>query len=328
MKETRVPASLFQSAAWHDVLRAAYGFEVTFVDDDEGRSLPLVLTERALAPRVVSLPFSDYVDTHAWSPDAFADLLGRVRERFPAHPLIVKTTFAPGELPLGEVTREACVHRVDTSDGTGLEEPMRSSFLRGVRKAERAGIALRRSQTREALQRFYQLHAALRLRKFGSIPQPRRFFDAVYDGFLETGRGFILEAAYEEQTVASLIALKAGGLLYYKFGASDADHLDLRPNNLLFHRLVHLAHEEGCAALDLGLSGSGAAYDGLRRFKASFGGRPHPITWFRVDPPGYDRAREREFFSLLSGLTDALVEHAADPATLEAVSNQIYPYFA
>jgi CelD/BcsL family acetyltransferase involved in cellulose biosynthesis len=205
---------------------------------------------------------------------------------------------------------------------------MRSSFQRGVRKAKREGVTTERATTPAAMSTFYELHRSLRFGKFGKIPQPRRFFREIRKSFLDRDQGFVLQARRKGVVIGALVALRHRDMLYYKFGASAEDALEHRPNNLLFHDLLHHAVDEDLRAVDLGYSGAGESYSGLRRFKESFGGERHPITTFRVTPPGHDSTEEDELDDVLHRLTETVVEQQLDTEATDAFSEILYPYFA
>jgi hypothetical protein len=330
-------SSLFESEEWLRVLDETYDLsfhQATLPDDavspadEPAPSLVFATSNSAIRPRVISLPFSDYVDTASIPVDAYRGLVGLIQEVYPSRPLIVKTTYPHDTENVGAIDRTALYHRVPTSSHEAVDDGMRSSFQRGVRKARREDVNTERSRSEEALSAFYQLHKSLRFGKFGKIPQPKRFFQAIRRRFLEADRGFLLQATRHGRVIASALVLQHEDVLYYKFGASAKDALDHRPNNILFHDLMHHSVDAGCTCVDLGLSGTGDAYEGLRRFKESFGGVPRPVTRFRIDPPGYDAAAEEELNELLGSLTDVVVDHDLDDDVTDAISSLAYPYFA
>lgn len=296
--------------------------------EDHAAALPYATLDSALHRRVVSLPFSDYLNTDDVPAEAYQALRDTLREEHPEAPVVLKTTYPHDTTGLGRVNRKAYVHVVPTGSHEEVEANMRSSFQRCVKQAKDAGLTVEPSTTPDAMSNFYALHRQLRFGKFGKIPQPRRFFEEIRTAFMEDGNGFVLQAQKAGQTVGALVALRHRNVLYYKFGASDKDALDDRPNHLLFDWLTHYAVDVGAGHVDLGLSGAGDAYEGLRRFKASFGGVPHPVTYFRTDPPGYDDAAENELGDLLGSLTERVVEHDLDPEATDAFSSLLYPYFA
>ncbi|MGB7395044.1 MAG: hypothetical protein WA913_11675, partial [Pricia sp.] len=122
--------------------------------------------------------------------------------------------------------------------------------------------------------------------------------------------------------------LQHKSVLYYKFGASTEESLDLRPNNLIFDRLISYALENESTAIDLGLSGTGDSYKGLVRFKESMGGQPTPITYYQLDNGAENNDRNVAVKKWLGGLTDQIVSIQPNPTDTSALSEIIYPLFA
>jgi hypothetical protein len=321
-------STLFESAAWRRVIKQTYGFSFYHAHDGVSASLPFAVTKSQLRPRVVSLPFSDYVTTDSLGPATYRDLTETVREAHPGHPLVLKTTFPHDTEGLGAVTRKSYYHRVPTPSHEEVDGNMKSSFRNKMRQARRANVRVERTTSAEAMGGFYDLHRSLRFGKFGKIPQPRRFFREIRREFLLNENGFVMQATRGGEVIAALVALRHRDVLYYKFSASAKKHLEHRPNNLLMHALLHHAVEQDLEAVDLGLSGAGPSYKGLRRFKESLGGQPRPVTRFRLDPPNYDDAAERELNNLLGNLSEAVVDHELDVEATDAFSERLYPFFA
>ncbi len=143
------------------------------------------------------------------------------------------------------------------------------------------------------------------------------------------GNGFYLEAYTKNNDhAATLVILRSGNGWFSKFGTSDLDLLDDRPNNLLFDHLTGAVDAGEADFLDLGLSGSSESYAGLRRFKAGTGAAEFPLTYLTYYPTGYDPTSGERFRSAVSGLTAALVELDADRKTVAPISESLYRYFA
>jgi len=321
--------SLFESNAWRRVLERTYGlsFHQAHRDGIEA-TLPFATTTSALRARAVSLPFSDYVVTEETEPSVYHTLVEEVRAAYPSVPLVVKTTYPHDIDSLGSTDQKGFYHRVPTPSHDRVDDNMRSSFQRGVRKAKREDVTTDWATGPEALSAFYDLHRSLRFGKFGKIPQPRRLFREIRRAFFEEDRGFVMQARRHGTVIGALVALYHRDTLYYKFGASAKEALDHRPNNLLFHDLLHHGVDAEVKAVDLGYSGAGPSYQGLRRFKESFGGRRQPITTFRFDPPDHDPEAEAELDEFLGDLTDTIVDQGLDEEATDAFSELIYPYFA
>ena len=176
---------------------------------------------------------------------------------------------------------------------------------------------------------FYRLYNGLRMAKFNSIPQPFGFFENIFNDLIARGRGngFLVEAVFEKKVVASIVVLEYKQLLYYKFGASDEEYLDLRPNNLIFDELIRYAQENGFREVDLGLSGAGDSYKGLVRFKESMGGVGHDITYYKKGK-SVDEVKNKALGQWLGSLTDEIITAKPDLDTVSRFSNLIYPLFA
>ena len=67
----------------------------------------------------------------------------------------------------------------------------------------------------------------------------------------------------------------------YKFGASDYNQQQWRPNNLLMWEAIKRCVQQGCTRIHLGRSSLGQ--EGLRRFKLSLGAREEQISYYRYD---------------------------------------------
>ena len=309
---------LFGSTAWSEVLRRAYGFETRKTPG----GLPFVALDDLAGKRVASLPFSDYLPTT--EGDWLAAQLHYLKEAYPDQAVTVKTTLGEDRLPPGvAVSRRAVYHRYHPGGATSAE------FRRGVRRATKRGVRILRSTDEAALDRFQELYHWQRLRKFGGIPQPPSFFRAVREVFLDTGRGFVLEALTEAGHVAaSVVVLREGDGWFYKFGASDPAHLNDRPNNAIFSHLTSAVDAGEAVFLDLGLSGVGESYAGLRRFKSGTGSTGHPVSYVRWPGGGPVDPSVQEFKAFLQGFTKSAVAADRGRAEIAPISESLYRYFA
>lgn len=308
---------LFSSQEWAAVIADTYGFELGWCE-----SLPYCVIDDPAGKRVVALPFSDYlpIDTEHEAKQLRQVLC----DRHPHYQVTLKTRLPHDTvIPQLSVGKQAVYHRYLPGGKAS------SSFRRGSKQAIRAGTQVQRSTDDDALDRFQDLYHRQRLQKFGGIPQPPSFFRAIHHRFMQTGNGFYLEAVTKGgQHAATLVVLRCGGGWFYKFGTSDPALLDDRPNNLLFTHLTEAVDGGEANFLDLGLSGSGDSYAGLRRFKTSIGAEEHPLTYFTYTPPDYDASTPTAFRQVIGEVTDALVKLNADRATVAPLSETLYRYFA
>ena len=320
------PDELFVSPAWTGMLAACYRWTIRYAVQSAPRKVvPFVVLDDLAGRRVSAYPFSDYLPLKVDEAVALGEVL---RVAFPQHRTVIKCIGSAADLPHQagrSVVRQAVAHRYHSADACPS-----ASFRRGTRKAERAGIHIRRRHECAALERFVELYYRQRHQKFSSLPQPLHFFDRLQAEFVHVGNGFFHEAVYQDRVIASQVILRQGNGWFYKFGTSDTDGLSLRPNNLLFSRLTQAVDHGEAAFLDLGLSGNGAAYEGLRRFKSALGAHSFPLVYLADIPPGYDTEQEDALRKLTGRLVGNWTEQSATPpqAATNALSRALYPLFA
>jgi CelD/BcsL family acetyltransferase involved in cellulose biosynthesis len=307
----RLPAAgLFHSPPWLRVLCDAYGFapRACLALDSHGvvqGGVAYCAVNDALGPRVLSLPFSDACDPLLASPQAWPVLLAALQAQgLPLH-LRCLDEPAPATDPQLSVAKRARWHTLALDPGTdALWAGFESGARRAIRKAERAGLAVRPMTGSVAAEDFRRLHVALRKRKYGLLAQPPAFFAAIARRFGEVDGWFPLGAYVGDRLVAATVYLRWGDTLYYKFNASCLDALEERPNNLLVWAGIGLARTLGCRRLDLGPSDDDQP--GLIRFKRQFGAAERELAFLRHVPPEWRDDRAAELRKLLGELTRTL----------------------
>jgi lipid II:glycine glycyltransferase (peptidoglycan interpeptide bridge formation enzyme) len=190
------------------------------------------------------------------------------------------------------VTRVRGVDHVLDLDASldSIRAAFNSQTRRNVTRAERSGVEVRQGERAADLtDTFYGLH--LRTRRRQGVPvQPRRFFRLLWDEMLERGLGTLVLAYVGATPVAGALFLHWNGHTIYKFGASDREHLALRPNNLIFWTAIREAHARGDTTFDFGRSD--LDNDGLRAFKSGWGAVERPLVYtFTGDAPEEDAHR-------------------------------------
>ena len=316
---------LFGGRRWTAAIEAAYGFTSETVLLPGGKPVPYLTVSGAGGDHCIAYPFCDYLPLR--SAEEVRGVLEGMAAAHPRAKLTVKSLCRSDEVAFGQhaagVSREAVLHVIDTS-----QRKPSARFRANARRAVRDGVSARETSHPAALRRFYDLYAALRVTKFERIPQPLAFFQAIYDQFVAEGRGYFLEAVYEEAVIASFYILEVGTTAYYKFSASSLSQLVPRPNNLLFAHLRQQLDEGRYSAIDLGLSGLGENYAGLRYFKSTTGASQYPIRYFTYVPPEYSEERRTRELSRLRAITNAVVQLGLTPDQLSLLSEAIYPEFA
>jgi CelD/BcsL family acetyltransferase involved in cellulose biosynthesis len=281
-------ATPFHHPSWLRALTSTYryrGFVAAQLDDAGGvtAGLPLLSVWRPLAGTVyVSLPFTDHVPPLARSEEALVALSGALaswRQKEQGAPGVeVRGSLAATE---NLVTVNAGVrHVLSLKAETAELRHLKPSVARHVKSAERALVQVRFGRSSGDLATFYRLHLQTR-RRLGVPVQPWRFMRAIQEHVLEPGLGYLAlaEDAHGVPLAAALF-LTHNGTIVYKYGASDASQWHLRPNHLLFWRVIERSCAEGFRLLDFGRSD--AESQGLRQFKAGWGAVEVPLQYTRL----------------------------------------------
>lgn len=280
-------AWFFHGTAWAGVLRDTYQHRPVYAARMAGgqlRSLlPLMEVSSPLTGRRgVSLPFTDFCyplkteDQDAGELYEMALAEGRLRGwRY------LECRSSDEDWPGSSPSLVYYGHELDLGVGgevlyKNLEGPVR----RGIKKAGATGLRLQFDGSVESVKTYYALHCRTR-RRHGLPPQPFQFFANIQKRMLQPGLGFVATARWEERPVAGAIFFHNGRQAMYKFGASDDDFQQLRPNNLVIWEGIRHCAERGCERLHFGRTAQ--AHEGLRRFKLGFGAREVEIRCCKYD---------------------------------------------
>jgi CelD/BcsL family acetyltransferase involved in cellulose biosynthesis len=277
----------YHHPAWMDVLVDTYGFD-TFAlvahspaGDIVGGVSFVTLGGGLRRKRWVALPFTDAcppLTTPELSKEELGALVADAGERAGVNAIEVRGAL---DLPGAQIER-GVVHQLALSDPDELFSGFESQVRRNIRKADRSGLTLRVAEREEDLTDVYfALHADTR-RRLGVPTQPRRFA-AVWRRMLAAGLGFAFLVYHEQEPIAGAVFLEWNGVVVYKFGASDARHWALRPNNLIFWEAIKRAHGQGARVLDFGRSD--LEDEGLRAFKRSWGAVEEPLFYTMLGRP-------------------------------------------
>jgi hypothetical protein len=173
---------------------------------------------------------------------------------------------------------------------------------RKIRRAERDGLSIEEGRSETLLERFWRLMLLTR-RRHGLPPQPIEWFRNLATCFGE--RLKIRVALSDGRPIASILTLKHGKTMVYKYGCSDAKYHRLGPVPFLLWSAILEAKAEGMTTLDLGRSDVGA--EGLIAFKNRWGAHATTMTYLRHarrPPRTHDRGISRAARALLARMPD------------------------
>lgn len=321
--------SLFTSPPWIGAVCDTYGFEPTarVAVDPAGRPLAGVAWIDVCdvrGNRRLALPFCDradpiVTDAQTWLRVSDVPLAGDL----PITLRCLDRSPAAGD-PRFTVLGEAAWH------ATALDRPLddlyaaiRPNTRRNIATAERAGVEVVLRDDQEAMADFHGLHVGLRKRKYGLLAQPSDFFERIRTAFAPADAVRIALALVGGQPVAGAVYLVWGDTVYYKFGASRAEFLGLRPNDALHWRVIRWAHERGLRTLDWGLSD--LDQPGLCAYKRNWASREGRIA--TLNAGGRPHGESAEVGRLLRTVTDLLTDPTVPDAVSDRAGAALYRYF-
>jgi hypothetical protein len=280
-------STIFHGSGWARVLRDTYGHQAYYFTLFEGRQLAGMLPVMEVSSwltgrRGVSLPFTDFCPALQTAGGGERELYERAMDF--GRQRRWKFMECRSLNPAWEGSRPSLSfygHSIKL--GVGLEqlfEGMESAVRRGVRKAEKAGVAVDFDSGEDSMRTFFRLHCGTR-RRHGLPPQPWRFFLNIQRHLLKAGRGFIATARQESRPLAAAVFLHDDRQALYKFGASDYAFQQMRPNNLLMWAAMKHCAERGLATLNLGRTS--LSNEGLRRFKLGLGAAEEEMRYAKYD---------------------------------------------
>ena len=279
--------SFFHTAQWAQVLSGTYGYAPILFQAVEpcGRPawLPLMEVDSWLTGRRgISLPFADDCPPLCQEAGTFQALF-RQAVAFGKKRGWQSIECRGGRELLCEAPASLlfCGHRVDLTAGReALFERLDGSVRQAIRKAEKSGVTVEISQTREAVRIFYALHCRTR-RKHGQPPQPFRFFLNLHRHVILQDLGLVVLARHRGRPVSASVYLHFGDQALYKFGASDEAFQGLRGGNLVMWKALTEYVRRGARCLDMGRTSPANA--GLRHFKRGWGAAEHAVEYVKFD---------------------------------------------
>jgi FemAB-related protein (PEP-CTERM system-associated) len=287
--ESTPGGGLGHAAAWHRVMREAYGLEPEYLaarDPAGGLAgiLPLV-SFRNLRGRLelISLPYLDTAGVLAAAPAAEAALrdaaLARARE------LGAGALELRQQQPLATGPAPGAMHRVDLVLALEASEEAQWKALPAkvrnqTRKAEREGLRLREDLPEQLLDAFYAPFLR-NMRDLGSPVHARRFFAAAAAAFGDRLR-FVI-TALEGRPVGGLVAIHFAGAVSVPWASTLREERQRCPNNQIYWEALRWAVARGVRSFDFGRSPPGS---GTHGFKLGWGAVERPLAWTRLAPDG------------------------------------------
>lgn len=249
--------------------------------------LPLCLVKSwVLGNRLICVPFAAWCDPLVTSADQLAVLLGAASE------IENKTAAKFSELRVRRTaefaqacgltrTRRWLHHYVE------LDRPRqdlwrslsRTAVRRLVQVAEKAGVAVTREDSAEALGSFHQMLSRSRREK--GLPQiPLQFFRAMQLNLAGDGQALLL-ARWQGQPCGGVLATKCRATFHLDYAGAASEQVPPGTMQLLYWRALELAQDEGCGEFSFGRTD--CLQSGLVAYKRHWGCREEELCEFRTN---------------------------------------------
>ena len=279
--------SFFHTSCWAKVIADTYNYKPCyFTVQNNGvlkATIPLMVVEsRLTGKRAVSLPFTDYCEPLISDNILFDDLYKEVIDFSKERGLKFIELRGGQKFFTGvEASTFDYNHKLDlTIDEENLYKNFSSNTKRNIKKAAREGVTVEISNSREALEEFYQMNCVTR-KKHGLPPQPKKFFDNLFTYIISEKKGFVAIGMQNNLTVAGAIYLLIGKKVIYKFGASYMKYQNLRANNLVMWDAIKYCKDMEFDSFCFGRTEPDN--EGLRKFKLGWGTKEEVLNIYKYD---------------------------------------------
>ena len=162
-----------------------------------------------------------------------------------------------------------------------IREDYRSEVRRAIRKAQKNGLFVKKATSLKEMETFYQLYLSSMKRNRSAAKYPRRWFDALFEIFIQKGKADILFAMKGDQYAAGVVLIYSPTSNHYLHNGSVETHLENRPNDLIVDQIIQDSLKEGKTTLDF--MGSDSNDLPLIRFKEKWGSRSVDLRTYMKD---------------------------------------------
>jgi CelD/BcsL family acetyltransferase involved in cellulose biosynthesis len=291
-------ATPFHQRGWIAALARTYGYDpfvLTTAPPGEPLNNGVVLCRISswmTGTRLVSLPFADHCEPLLNGPEEFLEIMNwlrtecnRRRWRYVEfRPMNwtqdVNYSFLPANsFCFHELSLEPTLDQI-------LRRLHKNSFRRKIRRAERERLCYEVGRSKQLVDEFYRLLVITR-RRHQLLPQPRVWFGNLVDCMGEDVQ--IRVVRNNGDAIATMLTLRHGPCVVFKYGCSDGRFHRLGGVPFLFWKLIEESKASGAEKIDFGRSDW--ENEGLIAFKDRLGTTRKLLTYFRyTNPEGADAA--------------------------------------
>jgi Acetyltransferase (GNAT) domain len=282
-------ASIFHTRGWLEALHRTYGYEpVVYTTCAPASALTngivfCRIRSWLTGGRMVSLPFADHCEPLVGCLGESREILSSVQrtldnERFKYIELRPLSANLLTETSM-QKSDSFCFHALD------LQPPLvelfrrfqKDSIQRKIRRAEREDLLYEEGRSEILLKKFYHLFVLTR-RRHKVPPQPIDWFQNLVTCLGD--RLKIRVASKAGRPIASMLTLRHGEAMVYKYGGSDASVHNWGATPFLFWKAIQDAKAGGVQKFDFGRSDGDNR--GLIIFKDRWGSERTELTYWRL----------------------------------------------
>lgn len=179
-----------------------------------------------------------------------------------------------------------------------LLQNMHTKHRYNVRLAEKKGVEVRKGNSMQDLDVFFNLHESTAERQ-KYYTHPKNYFEKLWKRLQPLDIAHILTAYYEDVPLASWMLLVYDKVIYYPYGGSSEEHKNLFGSTLVGWEAIKLGKELGCNTFDMWGASENPEdqhdpYYGFTTFKLRYGGKH--VTYIN----SYDYVVEKNLYKLFN----------------------------
>jgi hypothetical protein len=278
---------LFHTSCWWKVLKEGYSCPTRYLVLEEGGEWSCVLPGMIVGNRFFKvfyslIPYGGFVGDRRQIPE-FLNILNHWarKERIDRVQIVDPAIKKRLELPDFKCV-ESIRHVLELKDRSTNQiwKGYDGSLRRNIKRASKSDLSFEVLKDRQEVNEFYRLYLESMRRNRALAKYPIQLFWGIYD-LLVPENADVFFVKHKGQAVAGMVMIYSQDTAHYFHGGSETRFLDLRPNDLLFHRAIELAKEKGKAYFDF--FGSDKKLSSLIRFKDKWGTHREELFNFHRD---------------------------------------------
>lgn len=124
-----------------------------------------------------------------------------------------------------------------------------SKWRYNIRLAERKGVRVRESTSRDDIAIFHDIYQTTALRD-GFTGRPQKYFEKLWDTLVEKDLARFFIAELDGHPLSGAICFVLGRQCWYVYGASSNEHRNVMPNHAMQWAMIQWARGRGCTIYD------------------------------------------------------------------------------